>query len=127
MFELRVKTSFSAAHHLNGYSGNCARVHGHTWQVEAVISAQALNQIGMAVDFRVVRDALNSVVQKWDHQDLNQLEEFKSANPTAEVLARAAYAQLREIIMQKCGDQSGIDLDRVIVWESDTCSSSYRE
>jgi len=31
MIELKVKSNFAAAHHLNGYKGDCSQTHGHTF------------------------------------------------------------------------------------------------
>ena len=35
MYTISVTTNFSAAHKLNGYQGNCERIHGHNWTVKA--------------------------------------------------------------------------------------------
>ena len=37
MLELKVLSSFSAAHHLLNYEGECENQHGHNWKVEVYV------------------------------------------------------------------------------------------
>ena len=37
MFKLVVKKEFSSAHILHGHPGDCKRMHGHNWIVEAKV------------------------------------------------------------------------------------------
>ncbi len=55
MFKVGVKRKFSAAHSLREYDGNCERLHGHNWVVEAIIKGDDTDHLGMLVDFRVVK------------------------------------------------------------------------
>src|SRR4051812_19922559 len=98
MYELRVKVDFPAAHHLEGYPGDCARPHGHNWVLEVFARSKKLDSIGMAMDFRALKGAAKELVAPWDHQDLNRLEDFKDINPSAEQIARLAYDRLSAII-----------------------------
>src|SRR5438309_8585297 len=43
VFELRVKVEFPAAHHLDGYPGDCARPHGHNWGIEVFARSRKLD------------------------------------------------------------------------------------
>src|SRR4051812_13382212 len=94
MFELRIKIDFPAAHHLIGYPGDCARPHGHNWGLEVFARSIKLDSIGMAMDFRELKNAARELVEPWDHQDLNALEDFKAINPSAEQIAKLAYDRL---------------------------------
>jgi len=38
-YALTVRSSFSAAHRLSEYEGNCERLHGHNWQVEITVES----------------------------------------------------------------------------------------
>ena len=120
MFELRIKVDFAAAHHLRGYPGDCARVHGHNWTVEVFVRSEGLDSVGMAVDFRELKSATRELIAPWDHQDLNTLEDFKTINPTAEQIAKISYERL-------CQQMKGrsIWIDRVTIWENDRCSAAY--
>ena len=96
MYELTVRGEFEAAHKIIGYEGKCRRLHGHNWSVEAVIYGRELDGLGMLVDFKVLKGALNDVLEELDHQYLNELESFISMNPTAENLARYIFERLSE-------------------------------
>ncbi len=120
MFELRVKLDFPAAHHLEGYPGDCARPHGHNWGLEVFAVSKRLDSIGMAIDFRALKNAVKETVAPWDHQDLNLLEDFKKINPSAEVIAKLAFEKLSKMI-----DHGETWISRVTVWENDRCYASY--
>ncbi|MBA4389029.1 MAG: 6-carboxytetrahydropterin synthase QueD [Verrucomicrobia bacterium] len=122
MFELSVKTHFSAAHHLRGYPGLCASVHGHNWHVEVFVRGEKLSRTGMLVDFRKIKDAVKAVMKKLDHTDLNKLPAFRKTNPTSENIARfiheATAAQLNcrqyKVAMVTVGETSE---SRASYWE----------
>ena len=94
MFEIQVHTEFSAAHFLKGYSGNCANIHGHNWAVDVYVTCGQLNEIGIGVDFRDVKQAINDIVKDFDHRYLNELPAFANINPTSENIARHFYRKL---------------------------------
>ena len=120
MFELRVKLDFPAAHHLTGYPGDCARPHGHNWGVEVFARSKRLDSIGMAMDFRDLKNATKELIAVWDHQDLNTLEDFKAINPSAEQIAKLAYDRLSAKL-----DNEYTWVDRVIIHENDRCWAAY--
>jgi len=94
LFELTVKSEFEAAHYIKNYPGKCARLHGHNWIVEAIVRGEKLNELGILVDFKDLKAALNSVLDELDHQYLNELEIFADKNPTAENLAQEIFNRL---------------------------------
>jgi len=94
VFEVRIQTHFSAAHHLRGYPGACSAVHGHNWEVEVAVQGRRLNETGILVDFRQLKDALREALVGIDHADLNELAVFKEQNPTSENIARFLYGKL---------------------------------
>ena len=56
LYALTVRTSFAAAHRLREYDGNCERLHGHNWQVEVTVESPTLDERGIALDFRILKD-----------------------------------------------------------------------
>lgn len=94
VFEVYVKSHFSAAHSLRGYNGDCARIHGHNWIIEVFVRCSELNGIGIGIDFRDVKSAVKEVLADLDHSDLNELEAFRTENPTSENIARFLYRSL---------------------------------
>lgn len=120
VYELRVKLEFSAAHHLDGYPGDCARPHGHNFEVEVFARSRRLDSIGMALDFRALKGAARELIDAWDHQDLNALPDFRSINPSAENIARLTHDRLAAIL-----NSTETWIDRVTVWENAQCSATY--
>lgn len=127
MYELTIRTRFAAAHLLRDYDGPCARLHGHTWQVEAVFQGRRLDQNGMLVDFKELKNCVHQVIAELDHQNLNSLEAFKEHgvnNPTAENLARYIYHRLQSIFPAPPNE---VKIAAVRVCESPEASAAYRE
>lgn len=94
MYELTVKSEFEAAHFIKNYHGKCARLHGHNWIVEAVAQGSELNDLGILIDFKILKSELNKILNELDHQFLNELEIFSKKNPTAENLAKEIFDKL---------------------------------
>jgi 6-pyruvoyltetrahydropterin/6-carboxytetrahydropterin synthase len=94
VFEICVETHFSAAHSLIGYQGNCANIHGHNWIVEVFVRCRELNDIGIGIDFRDVRQAIKDIIKDLDHSYLNEYPEFKNTNPSSENIAKFLYRAL---------------------------------
>jgi 6-pyruvoyltetrahydropterin/6-carboxytetrahydropterin synthase len=122
MYELSVKTSFSAAHRVVGHQGGCANLHGHNWEVEVLLSGKGLNETGFLIDFKDVKTALREIIDPLDHADLNMLEPFRTVNPTSENLAAHLF---REASRRLNG--AGIRISGVRVAESAGTSCLYRE
>ncbi len=94
MYELTVRSAFEAAHFIEGYDGKCSRLHGHNWSVEVVVRGEKLDELGMLIDFKVLKAELNKVLDELDHRFLNELKIFAEENPTAENIARKIYKKL---------------------------------
>lgn len=121
MFEVSVRSSFSGAHSLRGYRGKCEELHGHNWDVEISVGTAQLNDIGLTLDFKLLKQKLNDVLAGLDHCDLNKLPYFKRANPSAENIAKYIYINLKKFFKIK-----GIKLSRVRVWETrDSCATYF--
>jgi 6-pyruvoyltetrahydropterin/6-carboxytetrahydropterin synthase len=122
VFEIHVKTDFSAAHCLREYDGDCERLHGHNWTVEVFITCTRLNEIGIAIDFRDVKKALKEIVGQLDHSHLNDLAAFQKENPTSENIARHLYGQLARAL-----NSEAIKVSRVKISETPGAGVFYWE
>ncbi len=120
MFELRVEVEFAAAHHLEGYPGDCQRPHGHNFVVEVYARSKGLDSLGIAIDFKKLKGAAKELIAPWDHQDLNTLADFQTINPSAEAIARMAYERLSAQI-----NTPQTWIERITVWENARCSATY--
>ena len=122
MFKLNVTSQFASAHKLSGYEGACKNLHGHNWKVRVGIECEKTDEIGMTIDFGIVKKHLNALIDTLDHSYLNELPCFKSVNPTSENIAKYLYEELQNSI---CVD--GCKVAEVEVWESDKSSMIYYE
>lgn len=122
MFELTVNIHFDAAHFLRGYQGKCAQIHGHTWRVQVKVRGQQLDQIGMLIDFSLLKSKLREITDDFDHVLLNDLDCFSQVNPTAECISKYIFDRycesLRKYNVQVCYVQ---------VWESSGAAAAYFE
>ncbi|AOU98582.1 6-carboxytetrahydropterin synthase QueD [Acidihalobacter yilgarnensis] len=121
-YTLTVLTDFAAAHTLRDYPGDCSRLHGHNWKLEAEVQATALDKVGMAVDFKVIKRAAREIAGELDHRYLNELEPFVQINPTAEHIAAYLFSRLAERINTDCVRVSAITL-----WETERACVRYSE
>ena len=96
MFNIFIKSHFSAGHHLRDYPGNCERPHGHNWKVEVTVKATELDELGMGIDFRTLKTAVNEVLDTLDHSDLNEHPDFQSINPSSENIAVYIFRNLQK-------------------------------
>ena len=118
MFEVKVESHFSAAHHLLNYNGKCENPHGHNWKVEVYAQGEKLNESGILIDFKVLKKELNKILDQLDHYDLNNLEEFKELSPSSEIIAKFIYTEIKKEIPQ---------ITKVCVWETERARATYRE
>jgi 6-pyruvoyltetrahydropterin/6-carboxytetrahydropterin synthase len=122
MFEVSIRTRFSAAHHLEGYPGSCAAHHGHNWEVEVYIRGEELDATGILVDFREIKAAVLKALEGVDHADLNRLADFAERNPTSENIARFLFRRVGAAL-----DDDRYHLHRVAVYETPETRAVYWE
>ncbi|MBO7147134.1 MAG: 6-carboxytetrahydropterin synthase QueD [Lentisphaeria bacterium] len=122
MFELDIRREFSAAHALRGYNGDCSNLHGHNWTVQIFIRSEKLDEVGIAMDFKVLKKELDVILAGLDHKYLNDHPAFQDKNPTSENLAMFLYKSLAEKL-----NTPGIKVHKVRVCESPTSGASYFE
>ena len=122
MFQVSVEETFSAGHALRNYHGKCENVHGHNYRVRVTLEGPQLDSTGLLCDFVELKRAMRDVIAVLDHQFINDLEPFRSVNPSAENLAKYFYD---EISSQLTDLPPGARLANTIVWETDTASAQY--
>ena len=120
MFKLVVKKEFSSAHILVGHPGACKRMHGHNWVVEAKVEGDQINKIGMVIDFKDIKNELENIISKLDHQYLNDLEPFIENNPTAENISKFIYKELSKNI-----NTDNIKVSEIKLWETNSSAVIY--
>lgn len=104
------KAHFNAAHRLHNKDwesekndaifGKCANpyYHGHNYEVIAAVTGPVDPITGYVIDMKVLKDIIKEEVENpFDHKNLNeQVEEFKSLNPTAENICLVIYDRMKK-------------------------------
>ena len=113
MYQISVEQHFDAAHFLRGYRGQCEALHGHRFRVVVRIESSGLDDIGLAYDFKELKQHLAEVISRFDHICLNDLPPFDQINPSSENIAATIYKELKPKLAGAPVSLSGIE-----VWES---------
>ena len=119
MYEITVDRTFGADHQLRGPEGALEPVHSHQWVVRAVVSAAVLNEVGLALDFNVLKKLLTDILRPMNGAVLEELNSFENMNASAENMAKYIYDQLEVRI----GD--GCKLEYVEITEEPNCRARY--
>jgi 6-pyruvoyltetrahydropterin/6-carboxytetrahydropterin synthase len=130
---------FDAAHRVLGHQGQCASLHGHRYVAEVTVSSPRLDDLGMVVDFGVVKEKVGEWIDEyWDHNFIahhedplvrdvlpvpyrvNNPQKFpfvmpaELGNPTAENMARHLFLVVTNRL-------SGFRVERVRLYETPNC------
>ncbi|MBZ5581975.1 MAG: 6-carboxytetrahydropterin synthase QueD [Acidobacteriia bacterium] len=122
MFEVTIEETFAAGHALRNYHGKCENVHGHNYRCQVTLQGERLDAIGLLVDFVELKRVVHEVLDRMDHQWLNDFPPFDSLNPSAENMAKYIYDEVSAGLKSRDGVQVG----SVRLWETDTASAVYR-
>ena len=122
LYTLKIVTDFASAHTLRDYPGACSRMHGHNWKTEVEVESSKLDDVGMVLDFKEIKQATKEITRELDHQYLNDLEPFKTVNPTAENIAAHIYKALVSKL-----NTDDIRVKAVTLWETDRACVRYTE
>jgi len=125
MYEVQKSAEFSAAHTLRDYEGPCARNHGHNYRVEIVVRGSTLDSQRLLIDFADLDRILAPLVERLDHQNLNEIPPFDRVNPTAEAIAEWFYRGLVEPVANATGGRAR--LGAVRLWETPDSWVVYSE
>lgn len=125
MYEITVEREFSSGHYLRNYHGRCENPHGHNYKVCIRLAGAELDEAGLLLDFKLLKQVMRPVIDRIDHQMLNELEPFTTVNPSAENIARYFYDQTSQ---QLAGMTNGrVRVKDCTIWETDTSSATYYE
>jgi 6-pyruvoyltetrahydropterin/6-carboxytetrahydropterin synthase len=122
MFEITIEETFAAGHALRNYRGKCENVHGHNYRCQVTVEGEQLDDIGLLVDFVELKRVVHSVLDRMDHQWLNDFPPFDRLNPSAENMAKFIYDE----VSGGLGTRPGVRIALVKLWETDTSSAVFR-
>ncbi len=97
--------------------GRCSNPggHGHNYTLKVSVTGNYDKESGMVINVTKLRDILQKeVVKKFDHKNLNDIDDFKNTVTTMEVIALTISGNLR-----KPFSEAGIKLVKLELSESD--------
>ena len=121
MFEVAIEETFAAGHALRNYRGKCENVHGHNYRAQVTLRGAELDAMGLLVDFVELKRVVHAVLDRMDHQWLNDFPPFDALNPSAENMAKYIYDEVSAALTAK----EGVRVASVRLWETDTASAAY--
>lgn len=137
---------------LSKHPERCRFPHGHTRQIEVVVSSESLNSMDMVLDFKALKLAVGEYIERYDHamavnsedpllQDILRVHPdsaivFHGVDPTTEVIARDIYEFIGAMLQQGYRTSSSeghtyeilpvsVQLERVRVWETPSSWAEY--
>src|ERR1700745_1828338 len=125
MYEVTVEDTCAAGHCLRNYKGKCENPHGHNCTVRVTLAGKELDKAGLLLDFKDLRDVMKHVIDRLDHQMINDLEPFTVLNPSAENLAKYFYDETNAHLDRVTAGR--VRVKNVTVFETDTTTATYSE
>ena len=126
MFEVTVEAGFSSGHYLRNYQGKCENPHGHNYKVFITLMGAELDHAGLLLDFKLLKQVMRPVVDRLDHQMINDLVPFnEELNPSAENLARYFFQQTATQLFDMT--QGRVRVKDCTLYETDTSFARYYE
>ena len=86
-YRVTVSARFEAAHNLVDYAGGPEPLHGHSYEVEAVLESEKLQQYDLAIDFLAAKRMLVAIAKELDYGYINAHPDFAGRNTSAENVA----------------------------------------
>lgn len=135
---------------LSRHPESCRFPHGHTRQIEVVVSGQELDENGMLLDFKALKLAIEEYLERYDHAlavnsadpALPSLQAhfpeqafvvFHDAEPTTENMAKEIFYYVASVLRD--GFEHGpyriepgmVSLESVRVWETPNTWAEFSE
>lgn len=133
--------SFEAAHRLYDvatYSEECRdNIHGHSYKVKIIVGRDELNDAGMVVDFKLLKNIIRAEIeQKYDHSCILRTADPLAApicenckkvflvddNPTAEWMAKTFFENINRYLTY---EDPNIQVLSVSVQETENNIATY--
>ena len=125
MYEVTVEAGFSSGHYLRNYKGKCENPHGHNYKVRVTLMGTELDATGLLLDFKLLKQVMRPIIDRIDHQMLNDLEPFTVLNPSAENLAKYFYDETNVQLARMT--EGRVRMKDCTIWETDRATATYFE
>ena len=137
-------------HILSKHPERCRFPHGHSRKVEIVLEANELDQSDMVCDFKVFKELIGDFLDRFDHAlCMNTADPmfhtlrkaygervigFEGVDPTTEVMAKAIFNRLKEMLAEYAARAQAryrvrpdVRIVNVRVWETSSSWAEYFE
>lgn len=101
--------------------GSKEPLHSHDWVVTTAVASENLDEMGVVMDFRTLREMVANVTGELDNTALGDAEHFRQNNPSAENVTKYIYDKLRVELPE------GVELQSIEVVEEPGCSAKFVE
>ncbi len=125
MYEVTVEAGFSSGHYLRNYQGKCENPHGHNYKVRITLAGRELDDTGLLLDFKILKNILKPTIDYIDHQMLNDISPFTELNPSAENIAKYFYDETNRELLRVTDGR--VRVKDCTIWETDTTTATYFE
>lgn len=132
------KFEFDSGHRVIGHGGKCRYLHGHRYSLEVHVSCDQLNNLGMVIDFAVLKDVIktwldnhfdHTVILSTEDQTLGDVISAETGqdiyyipyNPTAENIALYLKEQILPSILRDEIKNSGLHIEKIRLYETPNC------
>ena len=89
------------------------------------LAGAARDSTGLLLDFKLLKQVLRPVIDRIDHQMLNDIDPFIELNPSAENIAKYFYDQTNRQLEGMT--QGRVRVKDCTIWETDTTTATYFE
>lgn len=125
MLTITTRATFEACHYLPYYVGACHNLHGHSYKLEVTVARRSLLSLiqdgsteGMIIDFKDLKAVIHSVIDKYDHANLNGF----FTNPTAEIMVSTISTELNQKLREL-----NVKVVSARLWETENNYAEYTE
>ncbi len=112
MRDFRFEAAHALPHVPEGHK--CRRMHGHGYRLRVEVVGPVDRRLGWVMDFGDLKAAVEPIIERLDHQTLNEIEGLE--NPTAEEIVRWIWRALKPRVA---------GLDRLELWETPQAGVAY--
>jgi 6-pyruvoyltetrahydropterin/6-carboxytetrahydropterin synthase len=135
-------------HMLSKHPDKCRFPHGHTRKVDFVLEARDLDENDMVCDFKIVKEAMETFLDRYDHSMCMNTDDpkyadlkaaygervigFPATDPTTEVLAKTILDHLTASLAEYAAKhdspyplRKSVRIVKVRVWETGTSWAEF--
>ncbi len=119
MFTITVFVTFEAAHQITLPDGSKEPLHSHEWKLRAEVSSERLDNMGIVMDFHLLRRLINDIIEPLRGRALGEFEALARNNESAESVALYVFERLEPALCE------GARLEKISVEEEPGCVAAY--